>query len=106
MPSFFASWPIRARSARREIDLEVARVQHDALRSVDRNGVRVRHRVSDRDELDKQRADIDLLTVLDRTHVDLRHEAGLFDAVPGQAKRECRTVDRERFAPQVAKPTF
>ena len=48
-----------ARIDRREVELEVAGVQDDALRGVHRDGVSVRHRVGDRDELDDERADLD-----------------------------------------------
>jgi hypothetical protein len=62
MPSVAAIWPRRAEVGaatvdRGEIELEVARVQHHALRRVHRDGVRVRHRVRDGDELDVERAD-------------------------------------------------
>ena len=85
-----------SRVDRRQVDLEVAGVEHHTLRGVDRNGVGVRHRVGDRDELDEQCADVDLLAVLDRAHVDLRHQAGFFDAVASEAERERRAVDRQR----------
>ena len=62
MPSVAAIAPMRAEVGapavdRGEVELEVAGVQDDALRRVQRDGVGVRHRVGDRDELDVERAD-------------------------------------------------
>ena len=48
---------------RREVELEVAGVQDHALRCVDGDRVRVRHRVGDRDELDVERTDHATLAV-------------------------------------------
>ena len=69
---------------RREVDLEVARVEHHPLRGVHGDRVSVRHRVGDRDELDEERTDVDLLAVLHGPHVDLGHQAGFLDAVPAR----------------------
>ena len=86
---------------RREVELEVAGVQHDALRRVHRDGVGVRHRVGDRDELDVERADPRPLAVGDGDHVAAAEQAGLLDAVAGQAERERGAVDRERLVAEV-----
>ena len=62
----------------------------------------VRDRVGHRDELHDQGADLDTLTVGDDTHVRLGREAGLVDAVAGQAQRERRGVDRQGVVAQIA----
>ena len=55
-----------------EIELEVARMHNHTLRSVNDDCVCVWHRVSNGQELNIERADIDALTI---THCD---EAGVF----------------------------
>ena len=87
---------------RREIELEVAGVEDDSLRRVDRDRVRVGHRVGDGDELDVERTDHPPLAVLDDDQIGLAHQAGFFDAVAGQAERDRGSEDREaQFAQEV-----
>ena len=85
-----------------QVDLEVTRVEDDALRGVHGNRVRVRHRVGDRDELDVERTDRDGLAVAGGDHVGLLRQAGFVDAVAGEPEREPRSVDRQRLVTQVA----
>ena len=73
---------------RGEVDLEVAGVQDHTLRCVDRNGVGVRHRVSDRDELDVERTDHAALAVLDDDQFGLAHQSRFFDAIASEAERD------------------
>ena len=88
---------------RREVELEVARVQDRALRRVEGGGEAVRHRVGHRDELDLARPDAPALAVAHRDQLGAVEQPGLLDAVAGQAERERRAVDRERqLAQQVA----
>ena len=89
-----------------EVELPVAAVQHDALGGVHGDRVGVGHRMGDRDELDEQRPDVDLLAVGDRPHVDPLHEPGLVDAVAGDPQRELGAVDRHRLVAEVADPVF
>ena len=59
---------------------------------------RVRHRVGDGDELDVERADHAALAVGHRDQLGAAEQAGLLDAVAGQAERQRRAVDREATA--------
>ena len=87
---------------RGEVELEVARVQDHALRRVHGDGVGVRHRVGDGDELDVERADHAPLAVGDDDQLGLAQQPGLLDAVAGQAERDRRAEDREaQLAQQV-----
>ena len=79
---------------RREVELEVAAVQHDPLRRVHGDGVGVRDAVGHRDELDVERADLHPLVVGDDTQLGVAEEAGFLDAVAGEAERHRRAVDR------------
>ena len=87
---------------RREIELPVARVQDDALRGVHGDRMSVWHRVGDRDELDRERADLDRFVVGHRDHVAATEQTGLLDPVASQPERERCAVDRERLVAQVA----
>ncbi len=87
---------------RGEVDLEVARVQHDALRRVDGDRMGVGHGMGDRDELDVERPDGDRLAVADRVEVGALGQARLVDPVPGEAEGERRPVDRQRAVAEVA----
>ena len=83
---------MRARSVRRpstgrEVELEVAGVQDDALRRVHGDGVGVGHAVGDGDELDVERADLHPLAVGDDAQLGAAEQAGLLDAVAGEAER-------------------
>ena len=51
---------------RRQVELEVAAVEHDALRGVEGEGEAARHRVGDGDELDLEGADLAPLAVARR----------------------------------------
>ena len=108
MPSPDDSAPMRAEVGeaavdRREVELEVARVQDRALRRVEGGGEALRHRVGDRDELDLARPDAPALAVAHRDQLGAVEQPGLLDAVAGQAQRQRRAVDRERqLAQQVA----
>ena len=71
---------------RRQIKLEVAAVEHDALRGVEGEGEAARHRVRHRDELDLEGTDLAPLAV---AHLDQRcllAEPGLVEAVTGEAE--------------------
>ena len=97
--------PMRARSVhapvdRREVDLEVARVQDHALGGVEGGGEAVGHRVGDGDELAVEGTDPPPLAVGHRDELGAVEEAGLLDAVAGQAQGELRAVDRERQVAQ------
>ncbi len=81
---------------RSEVELEVARVEDDALRRVDRNRVSMRHRVGDRDELDIERPDHPALAVLADDQLGAAEQPGLLDAVAGQPEGHRGTEDRER----------
>ena len=56
--------------------------------------------MGDRDELDVERADLAALAVVHRDHRGAVEHPGLLDAVPGQAERERRPVDRARDVAQ------
>jgi hypothetical protein len=73
---------------RGQVDLVVARVQDDALRGVDGDGVGVGDGMGDRDELDQQRTDLDRFTIGDGAHVGLRHQPRFLDAVAGDPERQ------------------
>ena len=81
---------------RREVELEVARVQDHALRRVHGDGVGVGDAVGDGDELDVERrrsgSRSPSATALS---VGAPEQAGLLDPVAGQAERQRRAVDRE-----------
>ena len=85
---------------RGEVELPVARVQDHALRRVEGRGEAVGHRVGDRDELHVERPDHPALAVGDGDELGLVEEAGLLDAVLGQAEGEGRAVHRERQVAQ------
>ena len=69
-------------------------------RRVVRGGERVRHRVRDRDELAVERADPAPLAVVHRDELGAAEHPGLLDAVPGEAERQRRAVDRHRDVAQ------
>ena len=71
---------------RGQVDLEVARVQDHALRGVEGGGEAVGHRVGDRDELHVERPDLAPLPVAHRDELGPVEQAGLLDAVAGQAE--------------------
>jgi len=73
---------------RREVDLEVARMQHDSLRSVKCNGVGMGHRMCHRDELDVERPDASCLAVGDRDEIRAAEQTRFFDAVTGKTQRD------------------
>ena len=79
---------------RLQVELEVTRVEDDALGGVEGDGERVGHRVGDRDELHVARADAPTLPVADGDEVRAVAEAGLFHPVAGQADGELGPVDR------------
>ncbi len=81
---------------RREVELEVAGVEDHALRGVEGGGEAVGHRVGDGDELHVEGPDPAPLAVGDRDELGAVEQAGLLDAVAGQAEGERRAVDRER----------
>ena len=81
----------RARSVRRPsigelVELEVPRVHDDALRGVQRQRERARHRVGDRDELDVARPDAPPLVVGDLDELGVLREPRLVEAVPREAQ--------------------
>ena len=91
---------------RSEVDLEVSRVQHHALRRVQRDRVGVRDRVGDRNELDVERSDATDLAVVHHDEVGLAEQSRLFDAVARETERDCRAEDGERqFAQQELQST-
>ena len=83
---------------RREVDLEVARVQDHALGGVEGGGEAVGHRVGDGDELAVEGPNRRAPSATG-DELGAVEEAGLLDPVPGQAQGELRPEDRE---PQVA----
>ena len=77
-------------------------MQHHALWGVQRNGVRVGHRVRDRDELDVERPDPPPFEVADRDQCGPPEQPRFLDPVPRQPERHSRAEDREaQFAEQV-----
>jgi hypothetical protein len=85
---------------RREVELPVAGVEDGALRGVERRGEALGHGVRDGDELAVERAEPPALVVLHHDHAGSTHEAGLVDAVGGEAQAEGRPDDREREVAQ------
>ena len=83
-----------------QVELEVPRVQDDALGGVEGDGEGVGHRVGDRDELDVARADRPTLAVGHRDELGPVDQAGLLDPVAGQAEGQLRAVDRGPEVPQ------
>ena len=79
---------------RRLIDLEVAGVEHHALRRVDRHRDAVRHAVRDADEFDRERADRRPSRGLDRDAGRSALDAVLLQLGLDQRERERRAVDR------------
>ena len=99
MPSVRASSPILARSVRRpstgvRSSLKSPVCNNDALGCVHGDGMGVGHAVGDRDELDIERADLHPFVVGDDAELGVAEQAGLFDAVAGEAERHGRAVDR------------
>jgi hypothetical protein len=85
---------------RREVELEVARVQDHALAGVHGDGVGPGHGVRHRDELDVERPDATALAVVDAHERGAVEEAGLVDPVGGQPEGEVGAVDGERAVAQ------
>ena len=80
---------------RRQVELEVARVQDHALRRVHGDGVGVGDAVGDGDELDVERRRCGCgRRRLDGVERRAPEQAGLLDAVAGQPERQRRAVDR------------
>ena len=80
---------------RGEVELEVAGVQDDTLRGVQGDGVRVRNRVRDGDELHVERTDHPPLAVAHHNQVGLSEQASFFNSVTRQTQRDSRAVDGE-----------
>ncbi len=78
----------------RQVELEVPGVEDDPLGGVEGGGEAVGHRVGDRDELHVERTDLAAFAVADRDELGPAEQAGLLDAVAGQAEGELRAVDR------------
>ena len=76
------------------VDLEVPRMQHDALGGMHRDGVAGGHRVSEGDELDLHRADVHHAVVFNDVERGAAQQPGLFDAVAGQTEGEAGAVKR------------
>ena len=80
---------------RLQVDLEVPRVEDHALRRVECDGHGLGHRVRHRDELDvARRRSCTRLAVRHGNELGLARQAGLFDAVAGQADGQLGAVDR------------
>jgi hypothetical protein len=76
------------------VDLPVARVDHEARRRADRDGVRFRDRVGDRHVFEVEGPELQALARLDLVQVDLRG-VGLAEAAGfEQADGEARGIDR------------
>ena len=79
-----------------EIDLEVARVNNHALRSVQRNCMCKWHRVRYRYELNIKRSDATTLIVDNRNQFGFTQQPGFFNAVTSKTKRDRRAINRKR----------
>ena len=90
----------------REIELEIAGVEDDSLRRVERRGHAMGNRVGHGDELDVERSDLTALAIGHRDELGATEEARLLDAIAGETQGEGRTEDGEReFAQQVRQTT-
>ncbi len=78
-----------------EVQLEVARVHHNALVGVHDDGVRMRHGVRDGQELHVEPADVDPLAVAHLDQLGALQQAGLLDAVAREPEGDRGAVHGE-----------
>ena len=79
---------------RRVVDLEVAGVQHDAGRALDREGERVRDAVVDMDRFDRKAAELDFLARADLVEDGAGSKAVLLELVLDQTDGQAGRINR------------